>query len=123
MTKIADPVADEEKWETLNSGSIGVEWDFDKEGPLTGYFTGTRDIETQKVESGKAVALLFAPRDHPDEQVFVWQSSDLSLFTEEMPMVRVGDLVKITFLGRKNFTAADGRPRQLKQYKVQIKSA
>lgn len=120
------PVTDHEPeidWETINTGSLGDEWDFERNGPLIGYFTGTRVIETQKVDSGEATAILFSPYKHQDEQVFIWQSADLEIFSEPESPILQGDLCKITFLGIRQFTGTnkDGKaePRQIKQYKVQ----
>lgn len=108
-----------DEWETVNTGSIGEEWDFERDGPLTGNFLGLRTVETTKVESGEATAIQFAPISAPDEIVFVWMSADLKAF-EDSDMFAVGDRVRISYLGRKQFTGEDGKPRQLKQYRVQV---
>lgn len=108
-----------DEWETVNTGSIGEEWDFTRDGPLVGNFLGLRTVETTKVESGEATAIQFAPIDRPDEIVFVWQSADLMAFSDS-DMFTIGDRVRINFLGIKQFTGADGKPRQLKQYRVQV---
>lgn len=108
-----------DEWDTVNTGSIGEEWDFERDGPLTGNFLGLRTVETQKVESGEAIAIQFAPISDPDSVVFIWMSADLAAF-EDGGMFAIGDRVRITYLGRKQFTGADGKPRQLKQYRVQV---
>jgi hypothetical protein len=128
MVKVADapvPAADNDGWDTLNSGSIGTEWDFERETVLTGHFLGLRTVETTKIESGTATAIQIAPLDSPDDIFFVWLSADLKAFemdNDGTALVRQGDLVRITYLGRKSFVGADGKPRQIKQYKVQSKS-
>lgn len=109
-----------DEWETVNTGSLGSEWDFDRDGALVGHFLGLRTIETTKTASGSATALQFAQATHPDNIVFVWESADLSVFSDTESIIRVGDLVRITYLGRRQFTAADGTPRQIKQYRVQL---
>lgn len=117
------PEPDGVEWENLPGGGLGDEWDFERDGTLIGHFIGTQDVETQKVESGHATAVQFAPINEPDALVFVWASSELSQFTatdeHDMPLVAVGSLVKIQYLGRDNFTGADGKPRQIKRYRVQ----
>lgn len=119
-TGVADASApDTDEWETVNTGSIGEEWDFDRDGPLTGAFLGLRTVPTQKVESGEATAIQFAPAGAEDTIVFVWMSEDLKAFGDSN-MFAVGDRVKVSYLGRKSFNGADGKPRQLKQYRVQV---
>lgn len=110
-------VPDGTTWETLPGGSMGDEWDFERDGTLIGHFVGLKTVETQKVESGEATAILIAPLTTPDREVFVWASKELDALTGDL--VRVGDLVKIDFLGRDQFTDKDGKPRQIKRYKVQ----
>lgn len=124
MAKISDApeTTDSEQWETINSGSLGNEWDFDQDGPLVGYFLGTRTVPTTKVDSGEATAIQFSLRSDPDEIVFVWESSDLKIFSNT-DMFRTGDLTKITYLGRRSFTGSDNKPRQIKQYRVQTPPA
>lgn len=121
-TKQADPL-DGIEWENLPGGSLGDEWDFERDGALIAHFVGMQDVETQKVESGHATALQFAPVNDPDRIVFVWQSSELSQFSEGddgFPLVRTGDIVKIQYLGRDQFSGTDGKPRQIKRYRVQV---
>lgn len=107
----------EDAWETVNTGSLGDEWDFDRNGPLTGNFLGVREVTTAKTQTGKAIAIQFAPQANPDEVVFIWQSADLMAFTEDDRFI-IGGLYRITFLGTRQFTAADG-PRIIKQYRIQ----
>lgn len=116
----ATAALDDVDWETVNTGSLGNEWDFERDGPLVGNFLGSRVIETTKTQSGEATALQFAPAANPDDIVFVWESADLGIFSEDDSIIRVGDLVRIAYLGRRQFTAADGTPRQIKQYRVQM---
>lgn len=111
---------DNADWETVNTGSLGNEWDFERDGPLVGHFLGSRVIETTKTQSGEATALQFAPVANPDDIVFIWESADLGIFSDTDSIIRVGDLVRIAYLGRRQFTAADGTPRQIKQYRVQM---
>lgn len=115
------------EWETLSTGSLGTEWDFDRDGALVGHFAGTRTVPTEKVESGEATAYLFHPVSNLDDQVFVWGSSEIVAAFAPLPdgstLIREGDLVRIAFLGRDQFTGQDGKPRQVKRYKVQVPKA
>lgn len=114
---MTDPEGTE--WEDIGKG-LGDEWDFEQDGTLIAHFIGSKEVETTKIESGKATALQFAPINEPDAIVFVWASSELSMFvTGEDDRIRVGDLVKIQFLGIDQFKGADGKPRQIKRYRVQ----
>lgn len=114
-TAVAD---DGDEWETIPTGSLGEEWDFERNGALVGNFIGSREVETQKIESGRATAYQFAPVADPDAIVFVWGSAEIeAAFTSDL--IRVGDKVRITYLGERAFTAADGKPRRIKQYKVE----
>jgi hypothetical protein len=115
------------EWETLSTGSLGQEWDFDRDGPLVGHFRGSRTVPTEKVESGEATAYLFSPVNAPDSEVFVWGSSEIAAAFAALPdgstLIREGDLVRIAYLGRDQFTGADGKPRQIKRFKVQVPKA
>lgn len=115
----ANAAANPDEWETIG-GSLGTEWNFERDGTLVGNFLGIVDKETNKVESGHAAAIQFAPEGDPDNVVFIWASSELSMFTggEGSDLVRVGDRVRITFLGRDQFTGDRG-PQQIKRYRVQ----
>lgn len=104
------------EWETIPTGSLGNEWSF-HDGPLVGHYLGSRVVETTKVDSGEAVAHQFAPLDNPDDIVFLWESHDLSALSGEM--IRVGDLIRVSFLGERAFTSKDGQPRRIKQYKIE----
>lgn len=109
------------EWTTISTG-IGEEWDFERDGPMIGFFLGSTSVETRKTESGVATAYQFAPVGQPDEIVFVWESSELArAFASDM--VRTGDKVRIRFLGREQFTGEDGKPRQVKRYRVDVASA
>lgn len=118
VEQAVDPASVE--WETIST-SLGDEWDFERDGALIAHFVGLVEKETNKIESGKATAVQFAPINDPDRVVFVWASADLQMFTggDSADLIRVGDLVKIQFLGRDQFTGADGSPRQIKRYRVQ----
>lgn len=110
--------ATEPEWETIST-SIGEEWDFEQDGVLVGHFLGTKTVESTKVDSGEATAIQFAPLDNPDHVVFIWQSADLMMFSND-DRIRTGDLCKINFLGRRTFTGKDNKPRQIKNYSVQV---
>lgn len=114
MAKSTTPPAQE--WETIG-GSLGTEWDF-RDGPLVGNYLGSQTVATRKTESGEAIAHRFAGADDPDSIVFVWESADLrSAFANDA--IGLGDLCRISFLGEREFTSADGQPRRIKQYRVQ----
>lgn len=119
----ATPSADGIEWETIPSGSLGEEWDFSHAGPLVGQYIGSREVETQKIESGSATAHQFAPLDAPESIVFLWESADLAgafhVAEDGTTLIRVGDIVRVTFLGERAFTSADGQPRRIKQYRVE----
>jgi len=126
----ADPTTttdDSEEWQTLQTGSLGEEWDF-RAGPLDGNYLGSRTVETEKVEAGFAVAHQFAPRSNPDAIVFLWESADLkgpfSELGDGTVLIRVGDRVRISYLGEREFTGQDAEgkpaPRRIKQYRVQV---
>ena len=114
--------ADADEWENIPTGGLGEEWDFEQSGTLIGNYLGSRDVETPKVESGKATAHQIAPHDAPDTIVFVWESAELAgafkVGDDGTSLIRVGDRIRITFLGRRNFVGADGKPRQIKQFKI-----
>jgi hypothetical protein len=112
-----DAAADGVAWETIPTGSLGEEWNFEHDGPLIGNYIGSRKVETTKIESGEATAHQFAPLDRPDDLVFVWESKDLEALSGDL--IRVGDLLRITFLGERAFTSADGQPRRIKTYKIE----
>lgn len=124
MAKDTAPQAEEDiQWDHIPTG-LGREWDFERDGALVGNYLGERRVETTKVESGEAFALEFALRSDPTDMVLVWKSSELaSAFDKDMAtgttLIAIGDLVRITALGRDNFTGADGKPRQIKRYKVE----
>lgn len=108
---------DGDEWETIPTGGLGDEWDFDRDGVLIGNYLGSREVETEKIESGKATAHLFAPVTDPDRIVFVWESAEIATaFSGDL--IRVGDKVRVTFLGIRQFTGKKG-PQQIKQYKVE----
>ncbi len=102
-----------EEWEDVRVG-LGREWEFDKLGPLVGYFAGLERVALEGAERESAEALIFATVD-AGEQVFLWNSHELSV---AMKSVATGDKVRISFVGRDSFTGPDG-PRQIKRYTVQ----
>lgn len=116
VDETAPPAADaagEDGWEELRTG-LGREWDFERDGALTGYWTGISEVPVEAADRKTAKALTFATI--PDgEVVFVWSSYELDNALEQ---AGVGDKLRIQFLGRDSFTGDDG-PRQVKRYKVQ----
>jgi hypothetical protein len=123
QTPAATEAADNDEWETIPTGSLGNEWDFDRDGALIGNYLGSRTVETAKLESGEATAHLFAPIGDPESVVFLWESADLAgafrVDGDGTSLIRVGDKVRVTFLGERAFTAANGQPRRIKQYRVE----
>lgn len=107
-----------ENWETVG-GSLGEEYDF-ANGPLIGNYLGSRTVETEKVESGEATAYQFAPVNDPDSLVFVWGSYAITDAFDSGD-IKLGDLVKITAQGTREFKGPDGKPRIVKQYRVQVR--
>ena len=114
------------EWETVQVG-LGREWDFDRDGALIGNFLGVQTVETLKVDSGEANASLFRSRAE-NEDVFVWGSSEIvkafarTIPDTDDPLIAIGDLVRIEYLGRESFTGAKG-PQQIKRYRVAIPKA
>ncbi len=124
--EIDAPEAGAMEWETVQTG-LGREWDFERDGALVGNFLGVQSVETTKVDSGEATAYLFRSRAE-NEDVFVWGSSEIvkafdrSIPDTNDPIIAIGDLVKVEYLGRESFTGAKG-PQQIKRYRVQIPKA
>lgn len=108
-----------ESWETVG-GSLGEEFDFSTGAPLIGNYLGSRTVETEKVESGEATAYQFALASDPESVVFVWGSYAI---TDAFAAgdIKLGDLVKITAQGTREFKGPDGKPRIVKQYRVQVR--
>jgi hypothetical protein len=107
---------EEIQWEPLRPG-LGREWDFDREGPLVGYFVGSEAVPlepTEKDPRTEAIALVFAERS-TGEDVFLWESYELRKALEQ---AGPGDLLRITLLGRESFVGPDG-PRTIKRYRVE----
>lgn len=96
---------------------LGEEWNFEHEGPLTGHYLGQA---AQDIDGRNQNVYQFAPLDNPDEVVFVWGSDQLDRAFASGD-IRMGSLMRITFLGRDQFTDRDsGQPRQVKRYRVQV---
>jgi hypothetical protein len=118
----AAPVADTDEWDEVTTG-LGTEWDFDKDGVLVAIYQGTKEVaiaeeKQQTNEDGSkrthALAHTFATVSS-GELVFVWGSA---LLDEAFTEIGFDDKVKVEFQGRENFTAGDGKPRQVKRYRV-----
>lgn len=114
--------ATEPKFKDIRIG-LGEEWDFERDGPLTGNYIGTAvqelDDKQNKGRKREQNVYQFAPTDNPDEVVFIWGSDQLDrAFASED--IQIGSLMRITYLGREQFTADDGTPRQVKRYRVQV---
>lgn len=116
------PVA-EDVWERL-PGSLGEEWTFPGGAPLIGHFLGTQEVKSPKLvkpenPEGIARALEFALRSNPDEVVILWETADLRATFSDSDLVRQGDLVRITYLGERNFNdSKTNEPRRVKRYRV-----
>lgn len=122
-TDAAPEAPDTGKWETVG-GSLGEEWDF-VNGPLIGNYLGHKTVETEKVDSGEATAYQFALASDPESVVFVWGSYAITdAFADGA--IKLGDLVKITAQGTREFSAVNEKtgknePRIVKQYRVQVR--
>ena len=122
MAKAPD-TATEPEFELIPTG-LGRVWDFERDGAMVGNFLGEREVPTTKVDAGMAFALEFALRSNPDDIVILWKSSELASAFDVDPatgtsLIHPGDLCRINYLGRDQFTGADGKPRQIKRYKVE----
>lgn len=113
----------DEEWEEVRVG-LGRGWDLEKDGPLEGIYINIQDVDIpkEKQQTGpdgklreQAKAFQFALTDGSSETVFVWESHELTAALDE---IGIGEKVRITFLGRENFSS-DGEPRQVKRYRVQ----
>lgn len=113
-----------EEWEDVRVG-LGRGWDLEKDGPLEGVYLDVQDVDIPKEKQqtgpdGKlretAKAFQFALTDGSSETVFLWESHELTAALDE---IGIGEKVRITYLGRENFTDGKGEPRQVKRYRVQ----
>lgn len=114
-----------EEWEDVRTG-LGRGWDLEgKDGPLEGVYIDVQDVDIPKEKQqtgpdGKpretAKAFQFSLTDGSSETVFLWESHELAAALDE---VGIGEKVRITFLGRENFNDGEGKPRQVKRYRVQ----
>lgn len=111
------------KWETINVG-LGDQWDF-KKGPMIGYYLGSELRAIPDLESPSKTrdtnAYRFASYNNPDEIVFIWGSATIDdAMGHEENYPRIGQLVRIAFLGEESFTdKATGKPRRIKRYNIQ----
>ena len=108
-------------WVTVDTG-LGKEWDFERNPTMVGVYTGAREQQTKDPQNPgtkrKSTAHLFTTAE--GEDVFLWESAALSqaFAPDSEAPVMIGDLVRITFTGRENFTGEKG-PQQIKRYRVQ----
>lgn len=119
-----DPDYNPEEWDDVRVG-MGEELELSEGQSFRGYFLGmtTQDITDKATgEIRPTNAYQFSPVDAPDEVVFIWGSQQIdAAMNDEKMSVRQGDELRITFLGREQFTGKDGKPRQVKRYRIQIR--
>ena len=116
----ATPV-DTNEWEEVTTG-LGNEWDFEK-GPLVGIYQGTKEVaikedkqQTNDDGTKRTTALAHTFATVGDgELVFVWGSA---LLDEAFTEIGFDDKVRVEFQGRENFSGGDGKPRQVKRFRV-----
>lgn len=108
----------EDNWETIPTG-LGTSYDPETNGPLVGNYIGSTEkpIEQADGEVRDQLVHQFAPLDDPNAVLFLWGGYELD---EAMSHVTQGQKVRVTFSGRSQFKAKDGKPRQIKHYKVQV---
>jgi hypothetical protein len=120
----SEAMADNEEWETVSTG-LGREWDFNAGGAMIGVYLGSQsvDIPKEKQQTGPdgklretATGYQFALVDGSNEQVFLWESHELSSALSE---VGEGEKIRVSFLGFEQFKGKDDSPRQVKRYQVQ----
>lgn len=115
--------APEDEWERIALG-LGEEWDFHN-GPLIGNYLGTTTVTAENKNprpgegSTREVPVhQFAPVDDPSGIVFLWGSSELdNAFNSDL--VRIGDKVRINYLGKSEFNGQNG-PQNIKRYRVDL---
>ena len=109
--------ADGANWTDVNVG-LGDEHDAEKDGPLVGHYIGstTKELTGDDGEVRLQSVHQFSPQAEPDRIVFLWGGYQLDAAMAE---IEQGTLTRITFTGRRQFSGNDGRPRQVKQFRVQ----
>lgn len=117
-TDTAEPV-----FKTIAIG-LGDEWPIEHE-PLSGNYLGS--IITQVPDSNNpgqdrdTWVHQFAPLSAPEEVWFLWGSYTLdTAFVNDDPerqLIRVGDLVRVTYQGKRGIK---GDKQQLRRYKVEV---
>lgn len=112
----------EDEWEDVRVG-LGRGWDFAKDGELMGLYLGPNEVQLKEpiiqddgTERHTAVAHQFGLTDGSGEIVFVWTSYELD---QALTEVGTNDKVKVMELPRESFTTSDGKPRQVRRYRVQ----
>lgn len=128
-TKATEPTATDEtpeEWEDIRIG-LGDEWDFERDGPLVGRYVATipdfvvPDMQSREPGATRTTNVYqFEPDSDSTDTglVFVWGSAQLdAAFQSEE--VRIGDRMRLSYLGVDQFNSADG-PRTIKRYRVQV---
>lgn len=111
----------EEEWETLQVG-LGQEHDLEHDGPITGIFTEMRTLQVVDKQNGgmrDANAYLI----DTGEPKFIWagqQINEAFATGNSGEPISEGTKVRVEYLGQSQFNDAEGRPRTVKNYKVQI---
>lgn len=107
----------------------GDEWDFERYGPLWGFYVGESSITVERKPGQLAEQPIWqfepihpAHREVAGPLVFAWGSYQLDRAMEDTtedgtPVIREGDLVVVTFLGRHEIKSGK---QQLNRYRVQV---
>ena len=105
----APPVPENnDEWERIAVG-LGEQWDFEKDGPLIGVWTGAEVVGLKEAGlDGKKEATAYLFDTDTGESVFLWQSYAL---TNALEKVGVGDRLKIVYKGQRDFTGERGNQR------------
>lgn len=113
---MAQATETERKWEDVQTG-LGDEWPIEEQ-PLIGSFLGMSTKELTNEDGTRMQSIYqFAPEDEPDRIAFIWGSYQLD---EAFREIERGTICKVTFTGRRQFKSDDGKPRQVKNYRVQV---
>lgn len=117
-SKTAQTTNDDVEWEALNLG-LGDEWDFETEGTLDANYLGSTTAEVPDRQNGTRSTYVhqFAPIDEPDVIRFVWGSYSLDSAFIDNDLIRVGDRVRVEYLGKR--AIKDGA-QQIRRYKVLV---